>query len=89
MFPKGPTSKELKAERRRELARVERAEDVKVRDRSDWRCEAFEHGLRCWYTAVHIHHKLKGRGVRGRGKSALAEQKLHLCLKHHNREHGL
>jgi hypothetical protein len=35
-----------------------------------------------------VHHKLGGHGVRGRGPSALPENKLHLCLECHKAEHG-
>ena len=89
MFPKGPTGKELKSEKQRELARGEDRENVKVKERSGGRCEhVYGVGLRCPAPAVHIHHILKGLGVRGRGPSALAENKLHLCFIHHIREHG-
>ena len=90
MFPKGPPRAELKEQRRRLKAAIERKEDKKVRDRSGWRCEhVYAVGLRCPSPAVHVHHKLKGRGVRGVGDSALAKNKEHLCYQHHQVRHGL
>ncbi len=43
---------------------------------------------RCKRRAVHVHHRLGGIGVRGRGESAKAENKLHLCDKCHSDIHA-
>ena len=43
---------------------------------------------RCIRRAVHVHHKLSGRGVRGIGASALAENKLHVCPQCHDDIHA-
>ena len=53
-----------------------------VKARSEGICEACGE-----QRAVHVHHKLKGRGVRGIGPSALAENKEHLCLDCHRAAH--
>ena len=69
--------------RKRRIA-WDRAESARVKARSDGRCECvviFEG--RCPRRATEVHHLLGGHGRRGRGASALAENKLHLCARHH------
>ena len=53
-----------------------------VKVRSEGICEACGE-----QRAIHVHHKLGGHGVRGRGPSALPENKLHLCLSCHRAQH--
>lgn len=53
-----------------------------VRKRSTGICEACGE-----QPAVHVHHRLSGNGVRGRGPSALPEHKDHLCLGCHRKAH--
>lgn len=79
---------------------LDKAENQKVKARSGGRCEVQERcsvvGLvlhvasqaRCPRRAIHIHHKLGGHGVRGRGASALAENKLHACAQCHSDIHS-
>lgn len=82
---------------------LDKAENQKVKARSGGRCEVIETSmirvpgfgsglhramLACLRRAVHIHHKLGGHGVRGRGASALAENKLHLCADCHSEIHA-
>ena len=66
-------------------ARVQwdRTQSTVVRTRSGGICEACGEAR-----AVHVHHKLNGHGVRGRGESALAVNKLALCAECHNKAHG-
>ena len=83
-------------EKKAEQAAVERAENMKVRKRSGRRCEAMERfecfdrffgsvftDLRCRRYASQIHHLLGGNGRRGKGESALAENKQHVCAECH------
>ncbi len=65
-----------------ERAKIDRAENLKVKARSGGQCEL------CGRPAQHVHHKLRGHGVRGYGKSALASQKEHLCVECHVAEHA-
>lgn len=89
-FPKGPTQRKRIHAVRRKRKSVDLSENDKVRERSEGRCELIESHpnpwsvrsftlKRCTRRAAHVHHLLGGIGVRGRGKSALAENKLHLC----------
>jgi hypothetical protein len=55
--------------------------------RNDWAPKSFTM-KRCPKRALHVHHLLGGIGVRGRGKSALAENKLHLCPDCHSDIHA-
>lgn len=64
---------------------------------TDWRHEAIsfiETGkhpgafVRCKRRGLHVHHKLSGIGVRGRGASALAANKLHVCQDCHSDIHA-
>ena len=75
----------VKVERRR-AKRTRMAPDRKgsaaVRARSEGICEACGE-----QRAVHVHHKIGGHGTRGRGPSALPENKLHLCLDCHKAAH--
>lgn len=89
----------LATERRKRKSRrmkPDRDSNAIVKERSGGRCETvWVHQyaqvgvgtVRCPNSAVHIHHKLGGHGVRGRGESALAENKLHLCLDCHKAAH--
>ncbi len=45
-------------------------------------------GKRCIRRAVHIHHRLGGIGVRGRGESAKADNKIHVCIQCHSDIHA-
>ena len=82
-FPKGPTHRKRINAVRRARKSIDLSENEKVRERSGGRCE------RCGRRAVHVHHLMSGIGVRGRGASALAENKLHLCVECHQRAHGI
>lgn len=71
---------------------IDRAESCKVKKRSGGRCEvrcvlgsgAFYHvGARCTRRATEVHHHIGGWKLRGRGASALAENKTHCCSKCH------
>jgi hypothetical protein len=83
---KGKTRKQLKQARARLQAKVEHVENEKVVERSGGRCEVG--GPRCRSFAEHIHHVLWGRGVRGRGASALASNKVAVCRECHADIHG-
>lgn len=65
-------------------------EEVRARGERDGKgwTTIWHSGARCKKRAVHIHHKLGGFGVRGRGKSALAENKLHTCESCHSDIHA-
>ena len=58
---------------------LEIKENLKVRLRSGGQCEVIIKGQRCQRRAFTIHHMLSGWGVRGRGASALANHKQHVC----------
>lgn len=65
------------------------AESVKVKARSGGRCEVQVEvnrtvTWRCKRRALHVHHMLGGNGVRGRGESAKAIRKQHVCLSCHS-----
>lgn len=88
LLPKPRPSALDKADRRKALtARDERESDV-VRVRSGGWCEVLIRGQRCGRKAVHVHHLMGGIGVRGRGVSALSENKVHCCDLHHREIHA-
>jgi len=63
-------------------AAVDRKESEKVKQRSNGVCERCDR-----QRAVHVHHMVGGRGRRGRGVSALAQNKVHLCAGCHEAIH--
>lgn len=90
-----------RADRRKALKAADEAENKKVRERSGGLCEItfvvpeehVTHGRItfspcCQHRAVHVHHCLSGIGVRGRGASANAENKLHVCAECHRDIHA-
>lgn len=89
MYPKPRPAKLERADRKTARARLDKAESAKVKARSGGRCEVVEisrthHGYAtyfdpCQRRAVHVHHMMGGIGTRGRGKSALATHKQHVC----------
>ena len=89
MFPKA--GKRMQT-RRQVQAAIDRAESAAVRKSSDGICEIEWAGdrmdFRCNRRAVHVHHELSGRGVRGIGPSALAANKVHVCAEHHDAIHA-
>lgn len=91
-FPKPRPAKLARAERRKQQMATDDAQNRVVRQRSGGRCEVIEEvmgGLqRCDHVAIHVHHLLSGIGVRGRGRSAMAENKLHCCLRCHDAIHA-
>ena len=74
-------------DRRKKRTQIDDKESNTVRKRSGGRCEAVVSGERCRRKAFHVHHLMGGWGVRGRGDSALAKNKLHLCEFCHRRVH--
>lgn len=78
-IPKGTVTALDKAEARRELAKVDREENAKVRARAGGKCEVRDLHVRCWRKDVHTHHLLGGIGRRNKGKSILAAYKLRVC----------
>lgn len=92
-FPKPRPTKLEKADRVKLREALDRAENDKVKVRSGGRCEAYISTpttivQRCAKRAFYVHHRLGGIGVRGRGQSALAENKLHLCNVCHSDIHA-
>ena len=85
--PKGRPASLLREDRRKARASKDEQESAKVRKRSGGRCE-MNTRRRCQRWAVHVHHVLGGNGTRGRGPSALAINKLHLCPKCHSDVHS-
>jgi hypothetical protein len=92
-------AKVVKAKRVTARAALDEQESDKVKVRSKGQCEVIEAIPNAWskksFTlkrcpkrALHVHHLLGGIGVRGRGKSALAENKLHLCVDCHSDIHA-
>ena len=86
--PKGRPAKLEKADRTAKRVDRDDKESKKVRERSKGRCEMWEGLVRCTRRAVHVHHLLGGIGVRGRGDSAEASRKLHLCNSCHSDLHS-
>ena len=87
--PKPRPRKLEKADRTKRRVSIDDKESDKVKARSGGQCEVRWFGAtgqveyRCQRRAVHVHHMLGGIGVRGRGASALAENKVHACDKCH------
>ena len=81
--PQRGTALKAKRTRTRQRLTVDARESDKVRARSGGRCEvvtfwpSFLH--RCLRRATQVHHLIGGIGKRGRGISALAEHKQHVC----------
>ena len=86
-FPK--VVKRIRTKRDADRA-VDKSESAKVRERSEGRCEIrcrSEGGrftFRCTHYATQVHHMIGGNGKRGRGISALAEHKQHVCNSCHD-----
>ena len=87
-FPKPRPAALERDDRRKARAVRDEAENKKVRARSAGRCEMNDGWGRCRRRAIHVHHKLGGFGVRGRGASALASNKLNLCPACHSDIHN-
>ena len=97
--PKGRPAALDKADRRRRLQAHDERESEAVRKRSNGQCEVVVRvnvsnegqtghlEMRCQRRAVHVHHRLGGIGVRGRGASALAHNKINCCEKCHSEIH--
>lgn len=77
-----------KADRVKALKKSDLDENEKVKIRSGGRCEIVIAGSRCRKRGAHVHHLMGGFGVRGRGASAKAENKLHLCERDHRDIHA-
>lgn len=80
-------------DRKRKLMDLDVTESQRVRARANGRCEMRERLrdgtiLRCVRKSYHLDHLLGGTGRRGRGASALALHKLHLCAKCHAERHA-
>lgn len=96
--PKPRPEKLEKADRLRTRVSIDEKESAKVRERSGGRCEIevnrydkfglWASSARCSRRGLHVHHKLGGFGVRGRGDSAKAINKLHLCNACHSDIHA-
>ena len=73
-----------KRERASAIKALDEAGSNEARRRANGRCEIFvvSEG-RCTRRDVQTHHMLGGRGVRARGKSALAIHKQRACLRCH------
>lgn len=98
-FSKGRPVALERQDRRTARKSADDAENTKVKARSGGRCEVyvkkfpdFREGLLVWWRcprrAVHVHHLMGGIGVRGRGASAKASNKLHLCETCHREIHA-
>lgn len=94
-FPKGVKvgDKVVPAQKARDdlkASRKKRDEDEskKVRKRSTGQCEVLVKGKRCKRRALEVHHHEGGNGRRGRGSSALAKNKTHMCTEHHRLFNG-
>lgn len=88
-FGKGTPAAVQRAERRKARESVDELESRKVKARSGGACEIVVIGEpRCRRRAIHVHHLLSGIGVRGRGMSALAKNKVHVCGACHRAIHA-
>ncbi|HAM41673.1 MAG TPA: hypothetical protein DCP69_10140 [Candidatus Omnitrophica bacterium] len=85
-----------RADKAKELAKLDRAENAKVKARSGGRCEVneamydvtfrgktFTLPVLCGRRANDIHHLKGGNGRRNRGESIKAAWKLHVCRRCH------
>jgi hypothetical protein len=83
MFPKQRPALLDKRDKAAAIAKVDRAENGKVRKRSGGRCEVYVNGAiylsRCTRKATETHHLIGGSGRRNRGESIKAEHKLRVC----------
>lgn len=94
--PKGRPAALEREDRRKARESRDRAENATVKRRSEGQCEVWQWertrlgviAFRCEKRALHIHHLLGGIGVRAIGKSALAENKLHVCMDCHRAIHA-
>ncbi len=77
---KGTPRAIVKAQRKQARVSIDARESDKVRERSKGICEVTIAGAgRCRRRAWQVHHHKGGIGVRGRGESALAQHKSHVC----------
>jgi hypothetical protein len=88
-----PAYKKERAARKRAVVAIDEKESAKVRKRSEGRCEVRTWVMemlepRCRHLAAHVHHLIGGRGKRGIGDSALAENKVHCCVRCHTDIHA-
>lgn len=81
---KGMPKQIAKAKRTAKRVTRDEQESAKVRVRSKGQCEVHVAGARCPRRAFQVHHHLGGIGVRGRGDSALAKHKSHVCNQCHD-----
>ena len=79
VLPKGRAKAEREERKRQEVLR-DLHQSKRVRKRARRRCELCGHPIPAG--TGQVHHKLRG-GLRGRGDSALARNKLHVCGKCH------
>lgn len=88
--PKGAPRTVAKAQRTRDRTLIDDRESTKVRERSGGWCEICAR-THTWLTppvrADHVHHLQGGNGRRGRGDSALASHKVHVCQSCHDAIH--
>ena len=77
-----------------DVAKIDRAENAKVKARSKGQCEVrtkdywLQRPLRCNLRASQVHHLISGIGRRNRGASIKAAHKLHVCDRCHSEIHG-
>ena len=93
LFPKPRPAKLEKADRLKRRVSIDDRESDTVKERSGGRCEIYMEvspsmAVRCRRRAAHVHHLLGGIGVRGRGESAKAIRKVHLCDRCHSDAHA-
>lgn len=82
-IPKGKPHWKVIEKAKDDRATLDEEESDKVRKRSKGVCEIVVDGKRCKRKALHVHHRKGGNGRRGRGDSALAKHKDHVCFKCH------
>jgi len=89
-LPKVNKHVQTKAMRDALRKRIDKSENLKVKARSEGRCEIAERHhtgagprYRCYAVATEVHHMISGRGSRARGPSLLAEHKQHACHRCH------
>lgn len=92
-YAKGRPVKLSKADRVKARTSIDDKESAKVKARSGGRCEIVVEvnrkvSWRCKRRATQVHHMLGGIGVRGRGESAKAANKLHVCEACHSDLHA-
>lgn len=87
-FPKPRPAALERKDRKTKRDNADKTGSNECRKRSGGRCEMNDGWGRCRRRGIEVHHLLGGIGVRGRGASAKAENKIYLCRQCHSDVHA-